>query len=121
MSEWAKQQGCWHAFKSRQLEYGEDLDEIRVSIDDARANMRESRSDKSIGDGIAAQSEVVKLGADFWRQVLDWGRAQRKVIPKELLLLNVCASMPRQLPTEFQAKQALSVIERLRGQGLPSL
>ena len=120
MSEWAKQQGCWHAFKSRQLEYGEHLDEIRVSIEDARTNVREARSDKSIGDGIAAQSEVVKLGADFWRKVLDWGRAQRKVTPKELLLLNVCASMPRQLPTEFQAKQALSVVERLRVQGLPT-
>jgi hypothetical protein len=120
MSEWAKQQGCWHAFKSRQLEYGENHDEIRVPVEDARTNVREARSNKSIGDGIAAQSEVVKLGADFWRQVLDWGRAQRKVTPKELLLLNVCASMPRQLPTEFQAKQALGVIERLRGKGLPA-
>jgi hypothetical protein len=120
MGEWAKKQGCWHAFKSRQLEYGADFDEILVPVEDARTNVREARVDQTITDGIAAQSEVVTLGADFWRQVLDWGRSQRKVTSKELLLLNVCASMPRQLPTEFQAKQALSVVERLKGQGLPS-
>jgi hypothetical protein len=34
--------------------------------------------------------------------------------PKELLLLNVCTSMPLQLPTEFQARQALNVFEQLR-------
>ncbi len=117
MSEWAKQQGCWHAFKSRQLDYSEGFDDIRVPVEDARSSVREARGEKSIADGIAAQSKVVKLGADFWRQVLDWGRAQRRVTPKELLLLNVCASMPRQLPTEFQARQALIVFERLKGQG----
>lgn len=121
MSEWAKQQGCWHAFKSRQLEYGSDFDEILVSVEDARTNVREARVDQTISDGIAAQSQVVTLGADFWRQVLDWGRSQRKVTPKELLLLNVCASMPRQLPTEFQAKQVISVLARMKDQGLPLL
>jgi len=53
MREWAKQQGCWHAFKSRQLEYREHLDEIRVSIEDAHTNVRNAPSDKSIASSTA--------------------------------------------------------------------
>jgi hypothetical protein len=118
MSEWAKQQGCWHSFKSRDLEYGERFDNVRISIEDSQSNKREARVDSSLNEGIVAQAEVVQLGSDFWRKVMDWARAQRKVTPKELQILNVCSSIPRQLPTDYQAIQVLNVLARLKGQGL---
>lgn len=118
MSEWAKQQACWNGLKGRSLDYGPDFDGCLVLAENARANERDQRKRKREVDGISAQSEVVNRGADFWQEILELGRANRKLTPKDQQILQVCASMPRQLPSELQCKHALSVLERLREQGL---
>ncbi|WP_067341752.1 AIPR family protein [Stappia indica] len=118
MSEWAKQQACWNGLKGRSLDYGPDFDGCLVLAENARANERDQRRKKREVDGISAQAEVVNRGADFWQEILELGRANRKLTPKDQQILQVCASMPRQLPSELQCKHALSVLERLREQGL---
>lgn len=121
MSEWAKQQACWNGLKGRSLDYGPEFDGCLVLAENARTNERDQRKKKREIDGISAQSEVVNRGADFWREILELGMADRKLTPKDQQILQVCASMPRQLPSELQCKHALSVLERLREQGLVSV
>lgn len=118
MSEWAKQQACWNGLKGRSLDYGPEFDGCLVLAENARANERDQRKKKREIDGIFAQSKVVNHGADFWREILKVGIANRKLTPKDEQILEVCASMPRQLPSELQCKHALSVLEGLRKQGL---
>lgn len=117
MSEWAKQQACWNGLKSRKLAYDEDFDSCLAPIDEARTTAREARSNKVLTEGINAQAEVVTLGAEFWNGVLGWGRERKRLTPNELQVLQVCSSIPRRLPTDFQSKQALAVLERMKGQG----
>ena len=57
-------------------------------------------------------------GATFWRQILDRGVATKKLDPKDQQILQICAVMPRQLPTELQSKHAIAVLEKMMGQGL---
>lgn len=118
MSEWAKQQACWNGLKGRSLDYGPEFDGCLVLEENARANERDQRKKKREIDGISAQSEVVHRGAEFWQEILELGIADRKLTPKDQQILRVCASMPRQLPSELQCKHALSVLERLTEQGL---
>ena len=98
MAEWAKQQGCWHAFKSRQLEYGEHLDEILVSIEDARTNVREARVTRVlVMASLPSQklsNSVQIFGVKFWI-----GDARKeKLLPK-----NCCCSMSAHLcPVNYQ-------------------
>lgn len=117
MSEWAKQQACWSQLETRRLTYDEDLDSCLVLAETSRAAVREGRIQKVITDGISAQSKVVTLGADFWNQVLQWGRTRRSLTDKDLGILQVCAAIPRRVPTDLQAKHALDVLDRLREQG----
>lgn len=118
MSEWAKQQACWHGLKSRKLTYDEDFGSCLALAETAQTAVREARTKKTMTDGINAQAEVVTMGADFWSHVLDWGRIRKRLTPKELQTLEVCASMPRCLPTDFQSKHALDLLYRLREEGL---
>jgi hypothetical protein len=121
MSEWAKQQACWNSLKSRRLDYGAEFDGCLVLKETARTSEREQRNKKREMDGISAQSEVVNRGPDFWREVLARGIEKRKLSPKDQQILQVCASMPRQLPGEIQSKHAMSVLERMRELGLVSI
>lgn len=120
MSEWAKQQACWNALKSRKLDYGAAFDSCLILAENARAIERDQRQKTREVDGISAQSEVVNRGSEFWRDILERGVASRKLTPKDQQILRVCASMPRQLPSELQSKHAINVLERLAEQGMIS-
>lgn len=120
MSEWAKQQACWNGMKGRRLDYEAEFDGCLVLEETARTSERDQRKKKREMDGITAQSEVVNRGPEFWREVLARGVADRKLTSKDQQILQVCASMPRQLPSELQSKHAMNVFERMREQGLVS-
>lgn len=118
MSEWAKQQACWNGLKGRRLDYGAEFDSCLALKESARTNEREQRQKKREMDGISVQSEVVNRGADFWGQLLTRGVAERTLTPKDQQILQVCASMPRQIPSELQSKHAMGVLQRMRELGL---
>lgn len=120
MSEWAKQQACWNALKGRKLDYGVEFDSCLILVENVRANERDQRKKKRDVAGISDQTEVVNRGPEFWRKILERGIADRKLTPKDQQIPQVCASMPRQLPSELQSRHALGVLERIRAQGLVS-
>ena len=114
MSEWAKQQACWNALQSKTLDYGAMFDSCLMLVDAAKANERDERRKKRELDGIAAQAEVVKLGPDFWRDLITQGVSEQKLTPKDEQILRVCAAIPAKIPSELQSKHAMNLLERLR-------
>lgn len=114
MSEWAKQQACWNAVQSRAMDYGTSFESCLTLLDTAKASERDERRKKREIDGISAQSEVVKLGRDFWRDFLARGIAERQLSPKDQQILQVCAMMPAKIPSELQCKHAMGLLDRLR-------
>lgn len=117
MSEWAKQQACWNRLKSEKIHYGDSLENCLVLIESARSNVRDARSDKALTDGINAQSEAVLLGGAYWTKVLEWGRAKRRLTPKDLQIVQICATIPQRLPTDSQARHAMKLLARLQEEG----
>jgi hypothetical protein len=117
MSEWAKQQACWNGLKSRQLDYNDDLASCLTLVESVRTAVRDAQAKKALTDGINAQTEVVNLGTEFWAGVIEWGKAERKLSPKDLQILQICTSMPRRIPSDFQAKHAMDVLHRMKDQG----
>jgi hypothetical protein len=117
MSEWAKNQACWNGLKGRVLKYDDDFEGCLTLVETARAAKRDEKAKKAMTDGINAQSEVVTLGALFWSEALVWGRERKLVTPKDMQILEVCASMPRRIPTDLQARHALDALGRLRDHG----
>jgi hypothetical protein len=115
MSEWAKQQACWSALESRSLNYGKGFDSCLVLADTARATERDERRRARETDGISAQTEVVNLGAQFWRELLAKGISARALSPKDQQILQVCASIPAKIPSELQCRHALALLDRLGG------
>lgn len=117
MSEWAKQQACWNGLKGRNLDYDEDFASCLTLVESVRTAGRDARAKKALTAGINAQTEVVKLGAEFWDRLMDWGKAERKLSPKDLQILQVCASMPRRIPSDFQATHAMDLLQRMKDHG----
>lgn len=117
MSESAKQQACWNGMKGRKLYYDDDFETCLTLLETSRGKEKDEKKRKKEDEGIMAQSEVVNLGAAFWKDVLSWGQAQKKLGPKEQQIIGVCASMPRLTPSPEQSRLALTVLGRMRDQG----
>jgi AIPR protein len=117
MSEWAKKQACWAEVKGTTLIYDDDFDSCLIEPDQARAEVRHARADRTMVSGIEAQIKVTTAGAAFWADLLLWGRANRKLSEREAKTLEICSSYPKKIPTEFQCQQAVSVLERLTEEG----
>ncbi len=117
MSEWAKQQACWNGMKGRTLDYDDDFETCLTLVETDRATKRAEKAKKAMTEGINAQSEAVRLGADMWREVLSWGRERKRLTPKDQKILEVCAYIPRRLPSDLQSRHALDALVRMRDQG----
>jgi len=113
-SEWAKQQACWSELQGRKIDYGRGFERCLTLRDTARRNERDAKDSQRELVGIQGQVTVVKLGADFWRDVLEQGRASGSLTTKDAEILRICTSMPRLLPTDKQARHALILLERLK-------
>jgi len=117
ISEWAKKQACWARIKVVSLSYDDDFEGCLVNANDARNEVRQARAVSKVVYGIEAQIQVTEAGAAFWANLLEWGRANRKLSPNEVKTIEVCASYPQKIPTDFQCKQAVSVLARLKEEG----
>ncbi|TIM46721.1 MAG: hypothetical protein E5Y55_10400 [Mesorhizobium sp.] len=117
MSEWAKKQACWAEVRGLKLAYDSDFESCLIDPDDARTEVRQARNARSMTSGVEAQIKVAAAGGAFWAQLLEWGRAKRKLSPGEVKALESCASYPRRIPTDLQCQQAVSVLERLKADG----
>jgi hypothetical protein len=113
-SEWAKQQACWSILQSREIDYGRGFERCLISKETVKVNSRDARESQREIAGIKAQALVFDLGGAFWREVLEKERGAGNLTKKDEDILKVCASIPRQIPTERQSKHVLAVLERLR-------
>lgn len=117
MSEWAKQQACWAKVKSAMLTYDDDLESCLIDRDLVREEEDGADGENEIDVGIEAQIKVTSAGGAFWADLLVWGRANRKLSEREAKTLEICSNYPKKIPTDFQCKQAVSVLERLKHDG----
>lgn len=113
MSEWAKKQACWAELAKRSVEYGAEFWDNLIDPADAQANKRSARKDRELTSGIEAQSEVVMQGAEYWRQLLAFGRSISKLTGREQGILTACTFLPDRVPSEKQSLAALAIAEKL--------
>lgn len=112
-----QKQACWAEVKGAALSYDDDFKNFLIDPNEARTQVRQARADRTMGSGIEAQIKVTNVGATFWSNLLERGRVNRKLSPREAQTIEICASYPRKIPTEFQCQQAVSVLECLKAEG----
>lgn len=117
MSEWAKTQACWERFRKRRLSYSDDLQSLLIALEEAQSEDDEVKDDAELTKSVEAQTKVFELGAKFWLNARDWGRARKLLSQVEFGILDVCSKMPGRLPTERQTIVALDVLAKLERSG----
>tara|TARA_R110002049_G_scaffold281350_1_gene460910 strand:- start:6221 stop:8305 length:2085 start_codon:yes stop_codon:yes gene_type:complete len=116
-SEWAKKQACWKWLADRELGYPDDFDRVLISPMLAKESAKEARADKAVQTSVEAELEVHRLGANHWAEARNWARERGLLSPRENGVLEICAAIPRKLPSEKQCAIAMSALTKLRAEG----
>lgn len=117
ITEWAKQQACWHAVSELEVQWPEDWLEELLTAGQQRDSRRAARREQKVLNDVSAEIVVVQAGAETWAALREWGLKRRLLSPTESGILEVCASMPTKLPTAKQSARALAILARLRSEG----
>ena len=117
VTEWAKKQACWHRVQQTDINWPRGFIDELISLEEHKDNKREGRKDQKLINGIEAQSAVVNAGADFWKQVREWGLARKLLSERDAGVLATAGRIPAQIPSEKQAELAMIVLARLREEG----
>jgi len=117
ITEWGKKQACWAAIERAVVEYGDDFKDCVVAPEEARTTQRDDRRNTSMDAEIAAQQNVIAVGAPLWTRLRDWGRANRKFSPTEDGILRTCSMLPSRIPSGRQSVIAEQIMLRAREEG----
>lgn len=113
ISEWAKKQGCWAELTKRKVDYDPEFLDILIDPEEARTRKRDKQKERKAKSGVEAQREVMLQGGHYWQQLLDFGLSIKKLSPKDVSTLQICASIPSKVPQEWQCLDALKIADRL--------
>ena len=117
VTEWAKQQACWHRVMSLDVAWPEALKTELVSSAERGEVKRAAVKDQRMLNGIEAQTVVVRAGSALWSDVKVWGMSKRLLSPDDQGILDVAISMPARVPSEKQSLRTIEILQRLREEG----
>lgn len=120
MSEWAKKQACWDRLSKRELMYAKYFEKILIDPDLAKEEEEAENDDGGLTEEVNGQIMVFELGGEFWEEALNWGRAHRKLSARQAGVMQSCAAIPNQAPSEAQCKIAMDALKMLQNEGFQS-
>lgn len=120
VTEWAKKEECWKRAESFDFTLLSTFTDTLISSGDEQVEKEIAQKEQKVSNQISAEIELINLGADYWKKVLDFGRNDRLLSEMEDGLLNVAASfeMTCRVPSDKQAKLIMQIRNRLYDEGL---
>ena len=117
ISEWAKKELCWDKIRESTIILDPGVKALLIDHEQSKERKKEGSRTQAIQDSIHAQTYVVEKGAAHWEQLREWNRANQKLSPKEMGILNTACSIPRKIPSDRQAAILVKAEERAKTEG----
>ena len=119
VTEWAKQQACWHRVMGLQVSWPDALETELVSSPERDEVKRTAVKDQRMLNGIEAQMVVVRAGSALWSDVKVWGMSKGLLSATDQGILDVAISIPDRVPSEKQSVRTIEILQRLHEEGCP--
>ncbi len=120
VTEWAKKEECWKRAEVFDFTLLSSFTDTLIGEGDEQVEKEIAQKEQKVSNQISAEIELINLGADYWKKVLDFGRNDRLLSEMEDGLLNVAATFDTtgRIPSDKQAKLIMQIRNRLYDEGL---
>ncbi|EGQ8096583.1 AIPR family protein [Vibrio cholerae] len=116
-SEWAKKPLCWQRLAESKLPLSDGFKRVIISSEFADENVREVKAENALDNSINVEVEVYKLGAKFWGDAKNWAKERGMLTPRENSIIEICAAIPRKMPSSKQCGIAFEALKKLQAEG----
>jgi hypothetical protein len=110
VTQWAKQEACWHAVGKIPATRLDLLEGLLISKHEAKETKSESRKLQVVDATIRNQTLVVKQNKRNWEKILNDQEILQRLSPTDLDLIGL-VSRPGWVPSELQAARLVKVLE----------
>jgi AIPR protein len=120
VTEWAKKEECWKRAEVFDFTLLSSFADTLIGEGDEQVEKEIAQKEQKVSNQVNAEIELINLGADYWKKVLDFGRNDRLLSEMEDGLLNVAATfdITGRIPSDKQAKLIMQIRNRLYDEGL---
>lgn len=120
VTEWCKKEDCWKRAQDYDFTLLEQFTDSLIKTGDELEENEIAQKEQKVSNQINAEIELINLGADYWRTVLEFGRNDRLLSEMEDGLLSVAANFDTtgRVPSDKQAKLIMQIRNRLYEEGL---
>lgn len=120
VTEWCKKEECWKRAQSYSFTLLDSFVESLTDEEEEKGEKEVALKEQKVTNQVSSEIELVTLGADYWKKVLDFGRKDKLLSSMEDGLLSVAANfdITGRIPSDKQAKLIMQVRNRLFDEGL---
>lgn len=121
ITEYCKRDSCWEEVKNLNIDY--DLDRINkhlLSKEKNRVRQDDAKKKQKLTSSLEIEMYVVKKGANYWKEILEWGQEKGLLGGKEVGILETASMMPRKIPSQQQCKVILDIEAKIEEEGFVS-
>lgn len=112
ISEWAKKKSCWESVKALDLTLTDSAQQLLIDRGQNKEQVQDGRRNQVIEELIKAEIYVFEKGAEYWKKLRDWNRINLNLSTKEVGILNIACSIPKNYPSEKQSKVLMEAEKR---------
>ena len=123
VTEWCKKDICWERAKSENWTITKKFIDSLTNLEEENQELEDGKKDRKMQNELNAEIEVINLGVDYWKNVLQWGLERKLISPIEQSFLEVAINFEKTLrpPSSKQAKKILEIREKLYSEGLQKM
>ena len=119
VTEWCKKEACWDRAKNISFTLTDAFINSLIDVNEENQEKLDSKRERKTENQLNFEIEVVNLGEEYWKKVLEFAINNKLLTPMEEDLLKVACNLKYRLPSSKQAKIILEIRDRLYLDGLP--
>ena len=121
VTQWCKRDACWETVRKCSIRLSPNVQRYLLSKEENKSAEKEAKSDQKMISDMQAQSDAIKLGADYWKQVEAFVNLKKvSASPDQLKALRYAVKIPKQIPSAYQSLQLMKLLEEAKANGFKS-
>ena len=121
VTQWCKRDACWESVRKCSIRLSPNIQKYLVSKEENKTAEKEAKSEQKMISDMQAQSEVIRLGADYWKLVEAFVNSKKvSASPDQLKALSYAIKIPKQIPSAYQSLQLMKLLEEAKANGFKS-
>jgi hypothetical protein len=118
VTEWSKREACWQRAAALDLGLTAELRSELIPLSSIREREQAARSQQKQDSGIDVQTEVFRLGSEYWTRVRFWALENGYLTQDDLRILGMAIDQSPRFPNERESAKLLRLKAALELEGL---